>query len=101
VVQFVPLSVEYCRVDPAGQGVPLGPEMLPPATVHVTPHVLFIIVTLTGADVNTGQIGHELTVIVLISISMQPLALVTVTVYVLVIVGDTVMAAVVAAVLQR
>ena len=59
VGEHAPPFTEYCKVDPTGHGVPVGAVMLPPFTVHPVAHVLFIIVTLVGVALRSGQAAHK------------------------------------------
>ena len=44
--------------------MPVGAVILPPATVHELLHVLLTIVTLAGAVVNDGHVGHTVGAVV-------------------------------------
>ena len=73
----VPLSVEYCSVEPTGQ-LPNGAATTPPPNVQAV-QVLWLLITTAGAAaVKTGHIGTQLTVAELVAV--QPLPDVTVTV---------------------
>ena len=50
-----PLSVEYCKVLPTGQGVPVGAAKLPLLGAHPVVQVLLLIVTAGGAELRVGQ----------------------------------------------
>lgn len=55
VLQFAPLSVEYCKVEPAGQE-PAGAEMVPPEGVPPkVVQVLFVTCATGAAAVRTGH----------------------------------------------
>lgn len=54
----VPPFTRYWRVLPVWQGVPLGAVMLPPSGVQLMEQTLFVIETLAGAAVKTGQVRH-------------------------------------------
>lgn len=55
VPQFAPLSVEYCKVEPAGQE-PAGAEILPPEGVPpMVVQVLLVTCAAGAAAVRTGQ----------------------------------------------
>lgn len=73
VVQLTPLLTEYCKVEPAGQGVPVGAAMLPPVATQEALQVLLMIETFAGAVVKVGQ--QLLTVIVAVPliVAVQPL----------------------------
>ncbi len=45
----------YCKVLPAGQGVPDGKVKEPPLTVQAEAQVLLLMVTLAGAPEKVGQ----------------------------------------------
>jgi hypothetical protein len=60
VLDQVPLLTRYCKLEPAGQGVPLGAAIVPPLTVQVLSQLLFVILTLSGAVVRVGQLGQRL-----------------------------------------
>ena len=64
VAVHVPPLTLYCNVEPVGHGVPVGAVILPPATVHELLHVLLTIVTLAGAVVNDGHVGHTVGAVV-------------------------------------
>ncbi|HRF41454.1 MAG TPA: hypothetical protein PK198_21825 [Saprospiraceae bacterium] len=55
VVQLL-LFTLYCRVEPAGQGVPVGAVMLPPDTTLLL-QVLLTMPTLAGAPLKLGQVA--------------------------------------------
>ena len=58
VLQLLPLSVEYCKVEPTGQ-VPEGAEILPPEAVPPkVVQTLLVTCTAGATDVNTGQAGQ-------------------------------------------
>jgi len=42
-------------LDPDGQGVPEGAEIVPPETVQPLSQMLFMILTFAGAPVNAGH----------------------------------------------
>ena len=58
VLQFPPLSVEYCKVEPTGQ-LPLGALITPPEAVPLNVvQTLFVTCTAGAATVKSGQAGH-------------------------------------------
>ena len=76
----MPPSVEYCRVEPAGQDV-AGAATTPPLKVQLL-HELWLLTIATGAAaVKVGQIATQL--MVADAVALQPIGdSVTVTVYV-------------------
>jgi hypothetical protein len=68
VVVQAPAFTLYCKVDPVGQGVPVGAVILPPETVHPVPHVLFVMVTLAGAVDRVGQVRQVTGAVVAIAL---------------------------------
>jgi hypothetical protein len=64
VAVHVPPLTLYCSVEPEGHNVPVGAVMVPPDTVHELLQVLFTIVTLAGAVVNVGHVGHTVGAVV-------------------------------------
>ena len=58
VLQFIPLSTEYCKVEPVGQ-VPLGAAIIPPDGVPPKVAQVLLVTCTAGAwAVKTGQLGH-------------------------------------------
>ena len=58
MLQFPPLSVEYCKVEPTGQ-LPLGALITPPEAIPLNVVQILFVTCTAGADaVNTGQVGH-------------------------------------------
>lgn len=55
LLQLAPLFTEYCKVEPAGQGVPVGGEIPPPVATQALLQVLLTTVTFGGAVANNGQ----------------------------------------------
>ena len=71
VLQFPPLLVEYCNVEPAGQ-LPLGalitpPEAVPPNVVQT----LLVTCTTGAADVKSGQVGHVPGTVVMVLVGLD------------------------------
>ena len=61
---------------PVGHGVPAGAVMVPPATIHELLQVLFTMVTLAGAVVSVGQVGHTTGDVVAVALVLkQPVTL--------------------------
>jgi len=56
--------------------VPVGAVMVPPATVHELLHVLLTIVTLAGADVKVGHVGHTTGAVVAVALVLTQLVVV-------------------------
>jgi hypothetical protein len=73
--QAPPLTL-YCNVEPVGHGVPVGAVIVPPATVHELLQVLLTIVTLAGAVVNVGHVGHTLGAVVAVALVLTQLVVV-------------------------
>ena len=79
VLQLTPLSVEYCRVEPAGQAVE-GAAITPPFNAQPA-QALWLLTTAGGAAADkSGQQGVGSCVMVMLAVAVQPLVLVTVTV---------------------
>jgi hypothetical protein len=55
VADQAPPFTLYCKVDPAGHGVPVGAVIVPPATVQALLHELLVTVTFGDVAVNDGQ----------------------------------------------
>ena len=49
----------YCILEPVGQGVPVGADIVPPLTRQLELHVELTIVTFAGAAVSPGQVPHK------------------------------------------
>jgi len=55
-IHVVPPSVEYCNVEPSGQGAPAGAVMMPVVNVQETgKQVLLTTLTFSGATDKSGQ----------------------------------------------
>ena len=72
VVLQPPPFTWYSRVEPVGQGVPVGAVMRPPDKVQAEAQVLLVMLTLAGAPLKVGQTGVTVTTFVVV----QPLELV-------------------------
>ena len=74
MLQFPPLSVEYCRVEPAGQ-LPLGALILPPDAVPLNVvQTLLVTCTAGAAAVKSGQAGHVPGTVVTVLIGLDLVA---------------------------
>ena len=71
-----PPFTRYWSVLPAGQGVPVGAVIVPPATVHKVLHELLVIEALLGAALNIGHIGQVFGAVVAIAFVLTQLVVV-------------------------
>ena len=73
MVQLAPLLIEYCNVEPAGHGVPVGAAILPPVATQDVLQVLFVMETFGGAVVRVGQQLFTVIVAVPLMVAVQAL----------------------------
>jgi hypothetical protein len=76
VVVHAPAFRRNCRVDPDGQGIPIGTVIIPPEGLHPTVQVLLVMLTFGGVALKIGQGTQATGTVVALALALTQLVVV-------------------------